>query len=169
MMLLQQLNKFFRHPAVLLTIRILVGGVFIVFAVAKAFEPKEDFYSVIATYQMLPNGLIPYFGMALIIAELIAALGFILGFYLRWSGYALLGLLVMFMIAIAQTMFRGIPLTNCGCSGAVISLGESASQVLVRDAAMLVGVVWVLLSRSRAWTLDLWLERDEEMGTHTDE
>lgn len=159
MTLLQQINRIARHPITLLLIRVVVGGIFIAFAIAKVFEPREDFYAIVANYQMLPNALIPVFANVVILAELVAGIMFLIGLFPRWSGYAMLGLLTMFMIAIAQTLVRGISLADCGCSGSFISIGEGQWEVLFRDGVMFIGVVWVLYTKSTALTIDRWLDR----------
>lgn len=159
MKLLQKLNSVARHPAVLLLIRVCVGGVFIAFGVVKAIEPHADFFSVIGGYQVLPSALIPLFGTVLIVAEVIVGVMFVLGLYMRYTTYAVLTLLFMFVAAISQTMLRGIPLTNCGCSGTLINLGETAGQVLFRDGVLILGVLWVWHVDSRALTLDRWFDK----------
>jgi uncharacterized membrane protein YphA (DoxX/SURF4 family) len=150
----QRVNKLFHHPVLLLAIRISVGGIFLAFGISKVIEPREEFFAVIATYDMLPTSLIPIFGTILLFAEIIAGLLFLFGVYTRWSAYAIAGLLLMFMGAISQTLIRGIPLDDCGCSGSLIRLGETPTEVLLRDAIMLVGVVWFLYAHSDAWTID---------------
>lgn len=159
MPLLQKLNKILRHPAFLLAIRLGVGGIFIAFGVVKAIEPHADFFTVIAGYELLPSAIIPLFGTVLIVAEIIIGVMFVLGIYMRWTTYAVLTLLLMFMTAIAQTMLRGIPLENCGCSGTLINLGETAQQVLFRDGLLIAGVLWVWHVGSQALTLDRWFDR----------
>lgn len=151
---LQQVNNVLRHPALLLAIRLSVGGIFVAFGIVKLIEPHEEFFSVIATYDILPGTLVPIFGTILMAVEVIVGLAFIVGLYVRWSGYAIAGLLLLFMIALVQTSVRGIPLEDCGCSGSLINLGESVSAVLWRDAAMLATVAWFLHVRSNAWTVD---------------
>jgi len=158
MPLLQKISQLCKHPLLLLAIRLGVGGIFIAFGVVKAIEPHEEFFSIIATYDVLPPDLVPLFGVVLIAAEIIVGFMFVTGLYMRYATYAILLLLVMFMVAIVQTMVRGIPLENCGCSGSLINLGESAQQVLFRDGILLVGALWVLYVGGGKFTIDRWFK-----------
>lgn len=169
MKLLQTVGKAIRqfgeHPAVLLIIRVAVGGIFFLFGVVKAIEPKEEFYASVAEYQLIPDALIPAFGQAVIYAEIVFGLLLLLGLFRKVSAMAVTGLLVMFIIAIAQTGLRGIELVNCGCSGSALHIGETANEVIGRDAIMLAAMTWYLFvekaTRAKAWTADRFFAKKE--------
>ncbi len=153
------LSKYIRHPVLLLVVRLVVGGVFAVFGVVKLIEPHEEFFSVIAGYNVLPAQIVPIFGTVLIFLEIVVGLAFIIGLYVRWSAAAIAGLLAMFLVALVQTVARGIPLEDCGCTGSLINLGESVTTVIWRDVLMLAAVIWFLIVRSNAWTIDQLMDR----------
>lgn len=162
MKLPQAIQTIAHHPAVLLVIRIIVGGIFVAFGVSKALAPKEEFFAAIVEYQMVPDILVPTFGMTVLYAEIIFGLLFILGIFRKWSAIVLSVLLIMFIIAIAQTAVRGIDLQNCGCSSG-FKFGETPNDVIIRDAGLLLLMVWYLAveskTRATAWTLDRLFER----------
>lgn len=162
-LVITQLRRIGEHPAVLLAIRLIVGGVFFLFGVLKAIAPKEEFYASVAEYQLLPDALIPTFSHVVIYAEIVFGLLLIVGLFRKWSAIVVTGLLIMFVIAIAQTGVRGIELVNCGCSGSAIKLGESASEVIARDALMLVLMAWYLFveksTQATAWTADRFFSK----------
>lgn len=167
------LKRLGEHPAVLLAIRVFVGGIFFLFGVVKAIEPKEEFYASVAEYQMIPSALIPTFGTIVIYAEIVFGLLLILGLFRKWSAIAVTGMLVMFIIAIAQTGVRGIELVNCGCSGSAFHIGETANEVISRDAFFLLLMVWYLAveakTRTTAWTADRFFSKKAEFEESVEE
>lgn len=146
--------------SVLLAIRVVVGGVFVTFGVAKAFESPEEFMTAIVQYQLIPNQLLYAFAIALVIAEIVFGLCFLLGLWMRQAIVGLLALLMMFVLAIGQAMARGLVLDSCGCSGSVISLGDTPQDVLIRDGVLFALMVWAWVRRAaHRWTLDAWFAR----------
>lgn len=170
---METVRRIGEHPAVLLAIRVFVGGIFLLFGIVKALEPKEEFFASIAEYQMIPAALIPTFGTIVIYLELIFGLLLVLGLFRKWSAMIVTALLTMFIIAIAQTGLRGIELVNCGCSGSAFHIGETANEVIIRDAGMLLLMVWYLLveakTRTTAWTADRFFAKKAEAGDALEE
>jgi len=155
-------NKIATHQLTLLVIRIIVGGVFLLYGVAKALAPLDQFNQSILDYQLLPEFIVPTFAVVMVIVEIAVGLSLILGIYTRYAALATGALLIVFLIAIGQAMLRGLALPDCGCSGGFIKLGETPVEVFVRDAIMLVMLVPILL-KTRAgqvapWTVDKWFE-----------
>jgi len=132
-----------------------VGGLFLVFGIVKAIEPRQDFYDAISHYELLPINLIPSLGTILIVLEILFGLFLVLGLFTQWSVIGITGMLIMFILFIAQAMMRGLELPDCGCSGSLIQLGESPLAVLTRDALMLIGMAWILFRPTKIrWILD---------------
>ncbi|MCW1930530.1 MAG: DoxX family membrane protein [Candidatus Kerfeldbacteria bacterium] len=143
------------HPFVFLFCRVVVGGVFLFFGVAKAIEPQQSFYASIRAYEMLPDVIVPTFATVILVAEIVFGLGVLLGFYARVSNWALVILLAMFIIAIAQAMIRGLYLPDCGCSGSFIQMGETPREVLSRDLLLLGCALWLSIKdKARRYSLD---------------
>lgn len=156
---MNKIKKLLTHPLLLTLIRVGVGGIFLVFGFVKAIEPLKIFYESVASYKMVPDVLIEPFGLLVLAAEIVFGLFLTVGLFTKWSNRAILTLLVMFIIAIAQAMARGLDLPDCGCSGSAISLGESPVEVITRDSVMLVGVAWLAITKKYGWTLDQFLSR----------
>lgn len=149
-------NTVLSHPALLLLIRLLVGGVFLVFGVAKALAPIEEFIASINSYQMLPEFIVPLFANVMIYTEIVIGLLFVLGLFTKRMAQAHVVLLGMFIIAIGQAMVRGLELLDCGCGGG-LKLGETPGEVLGRDIIMLILVGIFLLQQTpieKRWSLD---------------
>jgi uncharacterized membrane protein YphA (DoxX/SURF4 family) len=152
------LNKWLSHPIVLLSIRIVVGGIFLLFGAIKAFEPKEAFFQSIRDYHILPEQTIVAFAYTMIALEIIVGICFLFGLFTQWAAWGVAGLLLLFIVAITQAIIRGLELSDCGCSGSLIKLGETPGTVLFRDALMFIAVLWFILKKNIKWTLDYWLE-----------
>jgi len=131
--------------------RLLIGGMYIAASFYKIIEPGS-FAKSIWQYHMVPGSLINL--MALILPWLEALIGLAIIFGLAYRGaiwWANL-LLVVFIVALAATIVRGIDI-DCGCFKAGKSATGPAWKALLFDlGAMLFGVqLW--LSRSRKWML----------------
>lgn len=97
----------------LLAIRLLLGGVFLYASLDKILKPYH-FAAAVQAYQLLPPSLL---GMATVFIpwlEAVAATALIIGFRPRSAVVVLSVLMVVFMIAIAVTMARGLDI-DCGC------------------------------------------------------
>jgi uncharacterized membrane protein YphA (DoxX/SURF4 family) len=151
---LQRLNKFLSHSAVQLAIRLVVGGVFFLFGLAKALAPPEEFFAIIRTYDLLPPALVPAVGTVMMYTEIALGLLLIVGLFTRQAAWGIAGLLVIFLVAIGQAIARSIPLTDCGCSGGWIKIGDTPADVFWRDIVMLAGIAWLLTRRQLGWGLD---------------
>lgn len=100
----------------ILALKLLLAGVFLVAGVEKASDPRT-FAEQIANYQLLSEW--SGWGAALLPATEIAAAFVLLFGTRRWSRSAtavLMGMLMMFTLAIIQAWSRGIN-TDCGCFG----------------------------------------------------
>lgn len=159
MKLWSTLNNFAAHPFVLLVIRGVIGGIFLLFGISKALAPHASFYQSVRDYQLLPESVIPIFATAVVAVEIIAGLFLIVGIFTRTAAQSITALLVLFLIAITQAQARGIYLADCGCSSGLIQLGDSPQQVLIRDGIMLLAMLWFCLKNKNRWTLDRLLER----------
>ncbi len=161
---MEKMKKFFFHPVALLTYRVLVGSVFLLFGIAKALAPAEQFYESIREYQMLPEIIVPFFGSAMIYIEIIVGIGLIMGIYTRYATWGVAGMLVLFLIAIGQAMVRGLELPSCGCGADFFELGETPMEVWLRDWVMLAMVIPLLIKQKQKdirlpFTCDKWFER----------
>ncbi len=107
----------------LLMSRFILGAVFIFAAVGKIYNPAA-FAGDIDNYRMLPYILVTLMAVVLPWIELICGVLLISGKWLKGSSFIVIIMNIMFIVAIASAMARGLDI-DCGC----FSVGSSASRV----------------------------------------
>lgn len=128
----------------LLILRLILGGVFAYASFDKILHPY-DFAEVLYNYQILPDALINITAILLPWLELSLGLFLILGRFLRGAVFTANALLVVFFVALAFNLARGLDI-ECGCFTASLGSSPGGSMILylVRDAFFL-GTGLVLL------------------------
>ncbi|MBO7654968.1 MAG: DoxX family membrane protein [Kiritimatiellae bacterium] len=129
--------------------RVGLGVMFIYSALAKLSNPDLFAYSV-SRYRMLPDVTIGLFALTMPMLELLTGVAMLFTKWLRESALLVAGMMVMFIIALAQALVRGLEI-SCGCFG-VPSVGgrEEMVMALVRDLVLIVPAIW-LMFRPNAW------------------
>ena len=137
------IRNMIHHPAVVLICRIVLGSVFIYASADKIMHP-ESFASILHNYQLLPDFLIYAPALFLPWIELVAGAFLIAGIFPRGASFILNGLLVIFIIAIAFNLARGLNF-DCGCFSTQPGSGDSAYFLLFRDLLLLIpGIILFL-------------------------
>lgn len=136
---------------VALALRLGLAALFLVAGALKLGDPTR-FAIEITNYRLLP-ALAPYLAVTLPPVEIVLGLALVV-MPLPWRRGALVGLgalLVMFTIAVAQVVGRGINV-DCGCFGG--ASGPVTAITVARDLVLLlaVGLLW-------------WLEPKESGGS----
>jgi uncharacterized membrane protein YphA (DoxX/SURF4 family) len=117
-----------------LALRLFLGGMFVFAAWDKVLEPA-GFAMSVRGYKIIPFALSNLFALGVSWTELVAGAMLILGIFTRKAAGAIAILLVMFIVAIAMVVVRGMAV-DCGCFGS--EGGSSASWLLiVRNCALL--------------------------------
>jgi len=116
--------------------RFLLGAVFIYAAILKISSP-QDFADSIAAYQILPIVVINPFALGLPFFELVCGLLVLTGFFLRVGVLGILSMLIIFIVALAASLLRGLSI-NCGCFGMHSWFDSNPWIALLRDACLLV-------------------------------
>ena len=132
-----------------LLVRVTLGVVFVYASFYKILEPAE-FAKSICYYHMVPGKLINLMALILPWLELIVGLGLIFGFYYRGSVLLVNLMIVMFIVALASAIDRGLNI-KCGCFEAGGAATTTAENRLYQDLLLLVGGIQLWVSRSRAW------------------
>jgi putative oxidoreductase len=115
-------RKILNNPILSLAARLILGIVFLFFAVGKITDP-ESFAKSIANYGIMPNFTINLMALTLPWMELLCGVFLIAGIRLRSSSLICGGLLIIFIIAVVVAMVEGLNI-NCGCSSeAAIKVG----------------------------------------------
>jgi putative oxidoreductase len=136
------MNK--KREAVFLTVRLVIGGVFLCAGIVKIAYP-ESFAGSIAAYRLLP-----WFGNYLAAAvlpwlETVCGVLLITGWRVRGTAAVVTILLLVFMAALASTIVRGLDI-DCGCFRQK-GTKTSAWTALGRDALLLMGAITVLVRK----------------------
>ena len=125
-----------------LSVRLLLGTIFIFAAVDKIVHPHQ-FQIVIENYQIVPPLLSHYTAMFLPWFEIICGLLLIIGIYVETSAGLLGGLLVVFIIALVSALVRGLDI-NCGCF-TLSAKGSAVSVYRILEDLLMLGMSFYLL------------------------
>jgi putative oxidoreductase len=135
----------------------LATGVVFLYASLDKIQHPAAFAQAIANYRMVPMPLLHTFAWLLPVAEAVVGIALIVGWQRR--GAALLASLmtVMFIIAIASALSRGLDI-SCGCFDTAAG-GSVGLDLLLRDILLLAAALVPLLMARDRWTLDALLRR----------
>ena len=142
-----------------LTLRIIIGSIFLVSSLGKLLSPYQNFLYVIQAYQLLPS-----WGEVLV-AQVFPWIEFIVGIFVvlgLWTPWALRGAVLLFgvfIFVVAQALLRGLPLESCGCFGEWIHLKPQA--VIVMDSLSLLLTILLLrnLPLTKKLSLDIYIDK----------
>ena len=144
------LTVFLTSGVVVFVLRILLGGLFLFSAFDKVQHPNE-FAIAVRAYKVLPVGLSNIFALLVAWSEVVAGVMLILGVMSRRAGGAIFILLVMFTVAIASTLVRGLVI-DCGCFS-----NEGGSQTsytsIIRNLFLLAATSIVIIYDRGLWSL----------------
>ena len=145
------------NPILNLSVRLVLGCIFIFAAVAKIAEP-DIFAKSIANYHLIPTFSLNIMALLMPWIELVAGLFLILGVRIKASSAIIGGMLVVFLIAIISAIIRGYNI-DCGCFAQTSATSAAeASKVgwlkVGEDAAMLLGAVYLFYYPLKTWTLE---------------
>lgn len=126
--------------------RLGLGALFVYSAWGKINDPGL-FADMVERYEILPRFAVGLFSLTLPMVELLTGLMFILTKWFREAAFLTVGLLMLFIAALAIAVVRGLEI-DCGCFG--VSAGGGRSELLLaigRDVVLLVPAVWLLLRK----------------------
>ena len=127
------------HPVLILIIRFLLGLIFVYASYDKILDPGK-FARDISNYHVVPFGLENAIAIILPWLELIIGLGIIIGVCINASVFISGGLLIVFIILIAQAILRGFNI-DCGCGlkeGEVVGWSKIIENFLFLGACYIV-------------------------------
>lgn len=132
-------------PWIGLLARLGLGGVLLYAGYLKAFTPDKSMMAVRA-YEILPIWLANIVGIVLPWLEMGAGLLLILGIAVRYVSIFGSGLMIAFIIAIAQAWARGLSI-DCGCfgdGGAVDPNETKYLETILRDIGFAFLGFWLI-------------------------
>jgi rhodanese-related sulfurtransferase len=104
-----------RSPYLAAFCRVILGVIFVQFALSKIMRPAVFALNVV-DYQMMPAWGVNLWSLFLPWAELVAGLFLILGIRARAAAIIIGGMNVIFIVGLVNVIFLGLPIT-CGCVG----------------------------------------------------
>lgn len=143
-----------------LVLRLFCGTLFIYAACDKILHPLA-FSDTVSNYHLLPRQLVNVFSLWLPWLELVTGAMLVAGIWGRACAALLSGMMLLFLLAICQAVFRGINI-HCGC---FTQSGDATDPVsfltISRDIVFLIATVlafrfekdvptWRLFARDRS-------------------
>lgn len=138
-------------------IRVYVGGIFIFASVYKIQEPYEFALSV-ATYQVLPLGLVNLFALVVPWIELVTGVLLIAGAWTKENAFVIMGLMAMFLAALLIALSRGYQM-SCGCFASQEAAEEIGGRTVFRDLLWMVLAGYTLAFDDGRFGADRFLRR----------
>ena len=145
--------NFSQRSVIALLCRVILGIVLIYASIDKIIHPAE-FAKAIGNYNVLPFGLENLLGIVLPVLELLVGTCLVLGIMINGSAIIAAGMMVVFIIALSQALFRGIDI-NCGCFKVTVENGghQVGIRRIIEDFIYL-GMALMVLSRGeKKWEL----------------
>jgi uncharacterized membrane protein YphA (DoxX/SURF4 family) len=143
------------QPWIGLIARLTLGGVLLIAGYLKAFTPDKSMMAVRA-YEILPIWLANVLGIILPWLEIGAGILLILGVAIRYAAIFGAGLMIVFVIAIAQAWARGLSI-DCGCFGGGGTIDPSQTRYLeeiLRDAGLALCGIYLIRYPSTKFALE---------------
>jgi uncharacterized membrane protein YphA (DoxX/SURF4 family) len=142
------LAGYMTHPAVTISLRCILGAIFVYAGGVKLFNMPE-MASAIGNYRILPEAWLNIFGIILPPIEVVAGLCLITGFFKEGALTIITGLIIVFLIAVEAAILRGLDI-DCGCFGT--SDGSIVGvTTLLRDFLFLLMTIPLWMNQYYAW------------------
>jgi uncharacterized membrane protein YphA (DoxX/SURF4 family) len=131
------MKELFSNKYLLLTIRIILGFVFIYAGVEKTVEP-EMFANSISNYKLIPELLVNFIAITLPWIELVTGILLVFGVWVKENSMIICTLLLMFIIMIVISLIRGLNI-ECGCFGTVGGTRIGLSKIIENILLLAIG------------------------------
>jgi uncharacterized membrane protein YphA (DoxX/SURF4 family) len=135
-----------------------LGVLFVGAAWHKILVP-HSFAVDVATYGILPLGLVNLMAITLPWIEIVAGIMLLIGFRSRTAALLVAGMMLVFIAALAIALARGLDM-SCGCFASQGAAEDPISWLTVmRDLAWLALSLLVLFGDRGRIGLDRWIEK----------
>jgi uncharacterized membrane protein YphA (DoxX/SURF4 family) len=151
------MKKIIENRILFIVFRIFIGFIFIYAGFDKILNPA-GFAESIANYRILPEVAIHLFAVVLPWIEFFAGLFLILGLFVHGSSLLLLGLLVIFTLAISISLFRGIDI-SCGCRTPWEAVDRISFRKLIEEIMYIFLTLQIFWHTTHTLCLDALLAR----------
>ncbi|VAX35115.1 hypothetical protein MNBD_UNCLBAC01-2108 [hydrothermal vent metagenome] len=139
-------------------LRILLGAFFVFSGFEKIITPYQNFLYVIQTYDFLPPSLEFFAAHTVPWIELFLGFFCLSGLWLRWSLGGIIGLLMLFILIVAQAIMRDLPITECGCFGESLSLPLPVVILFDSTLLLLTGFLLKCIGKTSKRSLDKYFD-----------
>lgn len=152
------------HAFLALPIRIYLAAIFLLACVHKIADPHA-FAIDVATYQILPLGLVNLVALVLPWVELVAALMLLLGVRVRAGALLVAAMMAVFLAALTIALSKGLQM-SCGCFASQGAAEDPISyKTVLRDLAWLALAAYVLVFDARPLGLERLFPRAPRAGS----
>jgi uncharacterized membrane protein YphA (DoxX/SURF4 family) len=132
-------NNIINNKYLLLSIRLFLGFIFIFAAITKVTDPL-GFSQSIYNYKLIPDFIINFLAIAFPWIELVAGILLVFGISVKENSAILSGLLIIFILAIAVSLARGLDI-DCGCFGTVDGAKVGILKILENAGLFILGLI----------------------------
>ena len=139
-------KQILNNKYLLLIIRVVLGFVFIYAAVTKISD-LNGFSQAIYNYKLFPLFLVNILAIILPWIELSAGLLLVFGVSVKDNSAIISGLLVIFIIAVLISLFRGLDI-ECGCFGTVDGSKVGIQKILENIGLLILGIILIKFDSS---------------------
>ncbi len=147
-----------RSPYLSAACRIILGVIFIDFALSKIMRPAV-FANNVVDYMMMPSWGVNLWSLVLPWGELVAGLFLILGIRTRAAATVIGAMNIIFIVGLVKVIMQDLPI-NCGCVG---EAGEPVTWWKVLKNAGMLAMALQIFFYDRLFVLDrggfIWRER----------
>ncbi len=131
--------KIISDKYLLFIVRLFLGFIFIFAAITKVTDPL-GFSQSIYNYKLIPDILINFLAIAFPWIELVAGILLVFGISVKENSAILSGLLIIFILAIAVSLARGLDI-DCGCFGTVDGAKVGILKILENAGLFILGLI----------------------------
>lgn len=135
------MSKFFNNKYLLTIIRLFLGFIFIYAAITKISD-AEEFSQAIYNYKLLPLSFVNILAIILPWIELCSGILLIFGILVKENSAIIFGLLIIFIIAVTISLFRGLDI-SCGCFGTVEGSRVGLLKILENIGLLILAILLI--------------------------
>lgn len=154
------MKKILNNPYLSLVARVVAGGIFLLAAITKIAAPAT-FAKEIVNYGIIPDVLSNFMALSLPWAELIVAFMLIAGIRLKTAAVLSIALYLMFNIAIAIAMIKGLNI-NCGCHTKVMAEQVGLPKLLENTGSLLL-CLYIYFFPAKKITIENLIQHEHAM------
>ena len=153
------MRELLRNRWFTLACRLILGAIFIYASLDKVRHPGL-FAEAVHNYHILPIALENLFALTLPWIELGVGVLLVAGFLTRSSALVLGGLTLVFIVAIAINLWRGVDMA-CGCFSLTTEGRHLGWRTLAQDLALILPALALIAQPLSAHSVDALLGTDE--------